>query len=139
MVFTIFLRQKGSPESNPPEGPEPDPPASDDSPWPVKQGGWIFALYQYSLTLTLFLLFVISFGAHAWGGKIQYNEQQLQHGQQPVDFAGFLSTSEFWFQSMQNWQSEFMSIAMMVVLAIFLRQKGSPESNAVTTPHCKNE
>jgi hypothetical protein len=36
--------------------------------------------------------------------------------------------SKIWFESFQNWQSEFVSVFAIVVLSIFLRQFGSPES-----------
>lgn len=35
----------------------------------------------------------------------------------------------------QNWQSEFLSVASIVILSIYLRQKGSPESKPVDSPH----
>jgi hypothetical protein len=46
-----------------------------------------------------------------------------------------MGTSEFWFQSLQNWQSEFLAVVSIVVLSIWLRQKGSPESKPVDAPH----
>ena len=52
---------------------------------------------------------------------------------------GYVKSSQFWFESFQNWQSEFLSIAVMVVLAIVLRQKGSPESKPIDMPHAQNE
>ena len=64
-----------------------------------------------------------------------YNEEQRRHGEPAVDAWGFLQTPDFWFQSFQNWQSEFLSIGAMVILSIFLREKGSPESKRMETPH----
>ncbi len=92
-------------------------------------------LYQNSLTIALLLLFVMSFVLHAAGGVNEYNEEQSLHGEQTISFIEYLATSRFWFESLQNWQSEFFSIGMMVVLSIFLRQKGSPESKPVASPH----
>jgi len=60
-----------------------------------------------------------------------YNEEQLALGKAAVGFVGYLETSQFWFESLQNWQSEFLAIASMVILSIFLRQRGSPESKPV--------
>ena len=141
VVFTIFLYQKGSAESKSPYEPEevdrePDPNAP-GAPWPVRKGGWILKLYENSLSLALFLLFVISFWLHAVGGARDYSEEQLVHGGQAVTTLGYFATSRFWFESLQNWQSEFLSIGVMVVFTIFLRQKGSPESKPVDSPHSK--
>lgn len=92
-------------------------------------------LYQNSLSLAFLLLFAISFALHAYGGAREYNGEQAAHGGDPVSAMGYLGTSRFWFESFQNWQSEFFSIGMMVVLSIFLRQKGSPESKPVAASH----
>lgn len=141
--LTRCLVQKGSPESrgldgDEPQDREPDP-ARAGAPWPVRRGGIALQLYSHSLTLTFLLMFAISFFIHAAGGARVYSEEQKQHGGSEVSTAQYMGTSQFWFESMQNWQSEFLSIAAMVVLSIFLRQKGSPESKPVDAPHDKNE
>jgi hypothetical protein len=64
-----------------------------------------------------------------------YNEDQLDHGGETVTSLGYMGTSRFWFESFQNWQSEFLSLAAMVYLAVYLRQRGSAESKPVATPH----
>ncbi len=139
--LTVFLFQKGSSESKEPgrlEEADVIPNKSHlpaDAPWPVRRGGWVLKLYQNSLTIALMLLFVMSFVLHAAGGVSEYNEEQTMHGEQTISFIEYLATSRFWFESLQNWQSEFFSIGLMVVLSIFLRQKGSPESKPVASPH----
>jgi hypothetical protein len=141
VVLTIFLFQKGSSESKEPGTTErvdviPEKSLlSEDAPSPVKRGGWALKIYQNSLSITLFSLFFASFVLHAVGGVKEFNEEQIEHGQPTVSTVEFMGTSEFWFQSFQNWQSEFLSIGMMVVLSIFLRQKGSPESKPVDAAH----
>jgi hypothetical protein len=93
-------------------------------------------LYRNSLSIALLLLFAVSFVLHLLGGTAEYNEQQaLESGAAPISAWQFLGTSDFWFQSMQNWQSEFLAVGALVVLSVFLRQHGSPESKPVTTPH----
>lgn len=137
VVLTIFLRQKGAEESKPLEGEQevdkqPDPArAPEDAPGPVKRGGLSLKLYENSLSIALFTLFAISFALHALGGAMEYNQEQLEHGSQTVSMLQFLATTQFWFESFQNWQSEFLSVGMLIVLSIFLRQKGSPESKPV--------
>src|SRR5215210_1502606 len=141
VLLTVFLYQKGSAESKDPDQPNPadaDPREHRDdpkAPWPVRQGGWALRLYEHSLTIALFLLFALSFFLHAAGGAREYSAEQLEHGEQAVSTLEYLGTSRFWFESFQNWQSEFLSVGAIVVLSIFLRQRGSPESKPVAAPH----
>ena len=141
VLLTVFLRQKGSPESKSLKGQEPvdaDPNQARKSPGvpgPVRRGGLALAVYQNSLSLALVALFLMSFLFHALGGHAEYNQQQLEHGDAPTSLLGFMTSAEFWFQSMQNWQSEFLAVGALTVLGIFLRQRGSPESKPVAAPH----
>ena len=140
VLLTRFLYQKGSAESRDPEGPgeeEPDTPAG-KLPWPVRRGGLVLKLYEHSLSLTFLLLFLLSLGLHAAGGAGEYNQQQRDHGQPELASTwGYLLTPLFWFESLQNWQSEFLSLFAMVVFSIWLREKESPESKTVDAPHDK--
>jgi hypothetical protein len=76
---------------------------------------------------------------HARGGVLAYNEEQKAHGQETVSMSGYLATSRFCFESFQNWQSEFLSLAAMVWLAIYLRERGSAESKRVAVAHTEHE
>jgi hypothetical protein len=141
VLFTVFLVQRGSSESKDPdkdESVDEDPwqaRDSPDAPWAVRYGGPVLKLYEHSLALALFLLFLISFALHAIGGAQEYSQEQLAHGGHAVSTWEFLHTSEFWFQSFQNWQSEFLAVFSLVALSIFLRQRGSPESKPVAAAH----
>lgn len=141
VILNSFLYQKGSAESkklDEEEDVDRDPEKSrnkKDAPWPVRKGGFILKLYENSLGLAFLLLFLLSFYLHALGGAGEYSQEQLEHGGQAVTTFGYMATSRFWFESLQNWQSEFLAIGAMVVLTIFLRQKGSPESKPVDAPH----
>ena len=141
VLLTVCLRQKGSPESKGMEGEEevdadPNERRHDPrAPWPVRKGGLILWLYSHSLSLAFALLFVLSFVVHAWGGAKEYSHEQLIHGQPGTTTLQYIATSRFWFESFQNWQSEFLSLAAMVYLAVYLREKGSAESKPVATPH----
>jgi hypothetical protein len=140
VLLSAFLYQKGSAESKDPDKEEavdrrPDPKRA-GAPGPVRRGGLALTLYRNSLGLAFAALFAVSFVLHAVGGAGDYNEEQSLHGEPGrVSVAQYLGTSRFWFESLQNWQSEFLSIAAMVVLTIFLRQQGSPESKPVDAPH----
>jgi hypothetical protein len=141
VFLTAFLFQKGSAESKKLDEPEPvdrDPRASHtkrDAPWPVRRGGLVLTLYEHSLSLAFLLLFLGSISLHAASGTSAYNEEQGAHGEPPVSILQYAATSRFWFESFQNWQSEFLAIALVVLLSIFLRQRGSPESKPVDSPH----
>jgi len=141
VLLTAYLYQKGSSESRKLDEENPqdrDPKKSKnkkDAPWPVRRGGWVLKLYENSLALAFLLLFLLSFWLHAVGGAWDYNEEQLQHGQTTVSVSSYMGTSRFWFESFQNWQSEFLAIWAMVVFSIWLRQRRSPESKPVDSPH----
>jgi hypothetical protein len=138
VLLTIALKQKGSSESKPvDEKSERKRKPRKGSPWPVRRGGWIEKIYEHSLTIALVLLFLVSFGLHAIGGAAQENHERAQHGEPPVGRIEYMGTSRFWFESFQNWQSEFLAVGTLIVLSIFLRQKGSPQSKEVADPHSK--
>jgi hypothetical protein len=141
VLLTTVLIQKGSPESRRPHTGElfdADPRDFADrpgAPWPVRRGGWILTLYENSLGLAFVLLFLISWVGHAFGGYREFVGDQAVHNGARPGFSDYLVSSRFWFESLQNWQSEFFSIAAMVWLAVYLRQRGSPESKPVHAPH----
>ncbi len=136
--FTVFLRQIGSSESKKLNGKEEvdkEPKNHKSAPWPVSKGGWVLAVYKHSLTIALFLLFGLSFLLHWYGSFKDFNEQQILEGKPVVSFFSFLGTSKMWFESLQNWQSEFLSVFAIVVLSIYLREIGSPQSKPVDAPN----
>jgi hypothetical protein len=143
VLLTTFLYQKGSAESKRPgvvEEVDLDPRRyrdEPDVPGPVRRGGWQLRLYENSLGLAFLLLFLVSIAIHAAGGLQEYNSDQIQHGQPPATLATYLWSARFWFESFQNWQSEFLSLGAMVVATIFLRQRGSAESKPVYAPHAE--
>lgn len=141
VVLTICLRQKGSSESKDEDKTEevdrsPDP-ARKDAPWPVRRGGWVLKLYQHSLTIALSLLFFVSFFLHFYGSFKDENTQRGISNLPRESLSEFLVKPRFWFESFQNWQSEFLSVFVLVVLSIFLRQKGSPQSKPVDAPYAE--
>ena len=138
VVFTIWLRQKGSSESKGCDGPElvdrqPDP-SRPGAPWPVKKGGIFLRLYKNSLTIALLFLFLVTFVLHFYGSLEDENEQLFLKGQKPESMSEYILEPRFWFESFQNWQSEFLSVFALVVFSIFLRQLGSPQSKPVDAP-----
>ena len=141
VMLTVILFQKGSVESKDPDKTdeevdrEPDP-SRKGAPWPVRKGGFALALYKRSLSLAFIVLFAVSFVAHAAGGAGVYNAENEEHGDPDrVTTFSYMKTSRFWFESLQNWQSEFLAVLAIVVLSIWLRQQGSPESKPVDAPH----
>ena len=142
VLLTAVLYQRGSAESKrlgvtEPVDVDPREVTAPDAPWPVKRGGVVLRLYEQSLGLALTILFLGSILGHALAGHAAYNQAQLRHGQPAVSLRHFVAGPEFWFQSLQNWQSEFLSVFAMIALSIFLRQRGSPESKPVYAPHAE--
>ena len=141
VVLTVWLRQRGSAESKSLDEEEPvdeDPRGhSGDrkAPWPVRRGGLALGLYKNSLAIAFFTLFALSWWLHAVTGAHEFSSEQEEHGGSPVTAVQYVRTSQFWFESLQNWQSEFLAVAAIVTLTIFLRQQGSPESKPVHASH----
>jgi len=138
IVLTVSLRQKGSSESkslDKEEEVDNEPKPHAKAPWPVKKGGIWLAVYKHSLSLAFALLFLGSFGMHFYGSLKDYNEEQISKKKPTVTAKQYISESRFWFESFQNWQSEFLAVASIVILSIWLREKGSPESKPVDMPH----
>ena len=135
VILTRTLRQKGSSESKKLEGEEdvdrePDP-GKKDAPWPVHKGGIVLAWYKHSLSIALLLLYLLSFGMHTYGSLKDYNAEQLRLQKPLESVSEYLTDSRLWFESFQNWQSEFLSIFAIIILSIYLRQQGSSQSKPV--------
>jgi hypothetical protein len=141
IMLTVVLVQRGSPESRRPyaiEESDADPRRFahlPDVPWPVKRGGLWLRLYERSLGLAFLALFLVSWTGHAWAGWRAYDAEERMAGRAVPALGDYLGSSRFWFESMQNWQSEFLSIAAMVYLSVYLRHRGSPESKPVHAAH----
>lgn len=138
VLLTVWLRQKGSAESkslDEKEEVDREPKPGKDAPWAVNKGGVWLSVYKNSLSIAFFALFLFSFVLHFTGSRDSFNlEQQLKHAPQE-SVSQYLLNSKFWFESFQNWQSEFLSVAAIVFLSVYLRQWGSPESKPVDAPH----
>ena len=140
VVLTAYLFQRGSSESKPvgeeaPQDADPRNSRSPKAPWPVRHGGFVLILYEHSLALLFFALFALSTWLHAAGGAVEYSEEQVDHGAAPVTTLRYLGTSQFWFESFQNWQSEVLAVAVIVWASVYLRYRGSAESKPVAAPH----
>ena len=141
VVLTAYLFTRGSSESKPLGKPSPqdeDPESARDKPgvpWAARRGGWVLALYKRSLSILFFGLFAATFTLHAITGAAAYSAVEIEHGGSPVNAIEYLGTSQFWFEAFQNWQSEFLAIAVMVGASVYLRHKGSAESKPVAAPH----
>ena len=141
VLLTIFLFQKGASESKKPDevNPEDESPSAHrgdpDAPWPVHRGGLLLKLYSHSLSIALVTLFLTSFWLHLAGSTRRINEEAILHNQATQTVVETLGDPQFWYESFQNWQSEFLSIGVLLLLGIYLRERGSPESKPVSAPH----
>lgn len=138
VLLTIGLRQIGSAESkslDQKEEVDRQPKPSPDAPWPVKKGGLILKLYSSSLSIVFAILFLASWSMHLYGSWRDENAENLIKHKPLINLSDFIVEPRFWFETFQNWQSEFLSVLAIVFLSIYLRQKGSPESKPVDAPH----
>lgn len=138
VLLTVTLRQVGSAESkkiDEPEEVDREPKFSEDAPWAVKKGGWVLRLYSHSLSICFAILFLASWAMHLYGSWQNHNVEQLAKNLPGESVIAYLGQAEFWFETFQNWQSEFLSVASIVFLTIYFRQKGSPESKPVDAPY----
>jgi hypothetical protein len=126
VMLTAMLFQRGSAESRDPD--DPDRPDDELPAATLRRNPVLSWLYSYSLGIALAVLFFISFALHWWASLAAANAEALRHGGEAQSLASYLMDAHLWFESFQNWQSEFMSTAVLVLLSIFLRHKGSPES-----------
>jgi hypothetical protein len=140
---TVYLIQKGSNESKEPgrAGRESDEQqlvgahAKPDSPRWVRVGGLRTAIYSNSLVMVMTTIWIASWLAQSITGRINYNADQLDHQAAPISWPAYVTTSDFWNRTLQNWQSEFLAVGSMVILSVYLRQRGSPESKPVGAAH----
>jgi hypothetical protein len=143
VLATVWLLQRGSPESKEPlvAGVESDKRqrvgehAESDSPLWARTGGLRTAIYSNSLLIVMAVIFVGAWFAQSVTGWTQYNQELSDHGESAVSWLTYIGSSTFWEATLQNWQSEFLAVGSFVVLAVFLRQRGSPESKPVGAPH----
>ncbi|MFD9406509.1 DUF6766 family protein [Streptomyces sp. NPDC059989] len=143
IIGTVWLVQRGSPESKPLDkaGTETDEEqrvgahARADSPRWAATGGWRRGLYSRSLGLVMSLIFLLSWLAQSVTGAVAFNEEQLRQLQEPVGWTTYVTSAEFWNRTLQNWQSELLAVTAMVILSVYLRQRGSPESKPVGAAH----
>jgi hypothetical protein len=140
---TVWLVQRGSAESKEAHetGPETDEEqrvgdhARSDSPGWVRAGGWRTTLFSRSLGFLMGGIFLLTWGAMSVAGWAAYNAEQLTDHEDPVSWLGYLGRPDFWSRTFQNWQSEFLAVGSMTIFAVYLRQRGSPESKPVGAAH----
>lgn len=143
ILLTVWLVQRGSSESKKPEdvGLRSDADervgehARPDSPWPVRVGGWLSGLYSWSLTFVMGGVFLVSWAAQAVAGRVAFNEERLRDLLDPLPLGEYLLHADFWGRTLQNWQSELLAVGSMAIFAVYLRQRGSPESKPVGAAH----
>ncbi len=143
IALTVWLVQRGSSESKKPgdEGRETDEQqlvgehATPDSPAWARVGGWRTRLYSHSLVLVMAAIFVLSWTVQAVTGRVANNEERLRDRLDPLSLGEYIVSPDFWSRTLQNWQSELLAIGTMAVFAIYLRERGSPESKEVGAAH----
>jgi hypothetical protein len=143
ILATVWLLQRGSPESKElgKAGGESDEEqkvgehADAKSPRWARIGGWRTRIYSNSLVIVMTAIWLASWGVQSVTGHVAYNAEQFDHQMAAVSWLGYVTSSDFWNRTLQNWQSEFLAVGSMAVFSIYLRQRGSPESKPVGAPH----
>ena len=143
ILLTVWLVQRGSPESKElgKEGGESEEEqkvgvhSNPSSPAWARAGGWREKVYGSSLVLVMGFIWICSWLGQSLTGWTEYSDQRIEHLQQPLSWPEYLGSANFWERTFQNWQSEFLAVASMAILAVYLRQRGSPESKPVGAPH----
>jgi hypothetical protein len=143
ILATVWLVQRGSPESKPvgKEGTESDREqrvggwAGRGSPEWARAGNWRTAVFGNSLLIVMGVIFALSLFAQSVTGWNVYNQEQVDHHSETVSWLTYVGTADFWEDVLQNWQSEFLAVGSMAIFAVFLRQRGSPESKPVGARH----
>lgn len=140
VVLTAMFFQRGSSESKDPDGEPRDQHLEQHAmkagaPAILRWGPVWRAIYARSLGIVLFLLFLLSFVVHWTQSAAVAAQEARENGEVAPTVLGYLGDPQLWFESFQNWQSEFLSTAALVVLSIYLRQRESPESKPVAAPH----
>jgi hypothetical protein len=143
ILGTIWLVQRGSPESKKLDqvGLESEQQqrigehAGPRSPRWARVGGLRTVIYSNSLLIVMVSIFFGSWFAQSVTGWTEYNAEQVQHQQPELSWMQYLGSADFWQATLQNWQSEFLAVGSIVILAVYLRQRGSPESKPVGAPH----
>jgi hypothetical protein len=143
IMLTVWLIQRGSPESKEPHraGRESDKDqmvgehADESSPGWARARGLRLKIYENSLLIVMLAIWLGSWLAQSLTGLSEYNAERLDHEELPVSWADYLTRADFWEKTLQNWQSEFLAVGSMAILAVYLRQRGSPESKPVGAPH----
>jgi hypothetical protein len=143
IFITIWLVQRGSPESKElgKEGLGSDREqrlgrhAPSGGPSWARRGGPITWVYSNSLVLVMAVIWIGSWFAQSITGLTEINADRFDHHQDALSWSSYVVNAHFWEQTLQNWQSEFLAIASMVILAVYLRQRGSPESKPVGAEH----
>jgi hypothetical protein len=145
ILLTVWLLQKGSPESKELHraGRESDADqkvgrhAESQSPRWAKVNGLRRRIYENSLLILMAAIWLGSWLAQSLTGVNEYNTERLDHNQLPVSWVEYLAKPDFWEKTLQNWQSEFLAVGSMAIFAVYLRQRGSPESKPVGASHEK--
>ena len=143
VVATVWFVQRGSPESKELDkaGQESNEQqkvaehASSRSPAWARAGGLRTRLYSNSLLLVMGTIWIASWTGQSVTGRVAYNEERLDHAQEGLSWSQYIGTADFWERTLQNWQSEFLAVGTMAIFAVYLRQRGSPESKPVGAPH----
>ncbi len=85
-------------------------------------------LRDNSLSIVFLLLFVAALCGQAISGHADFNNGAESHGDPTISLARYVVSSDFGSAVMENWQSEYLQFTLLILLTVWLLQRGSPES-----------
>ena len=144
ILATIWFFQRGSNESPTEPGRESDQKQklggyADEgaAKWAKLPGGFRRWLYSWSLLLVMTAIWIASWFGQFVTGLTQENNDRQAHEEAQLSRSEYLTSAQFWEDTLQNWQSEFLAVGSMAVFTIWLRARGSAESKPVGDSHYK--
>lgn len=85
-------------------------------------------LRNNGLSIVLLVLFLGSMAGQVITGYREHNAELLEDGGELLTMAEYLRSGHFLQSTFENWESEFLQMALFLILSSFLFQKGSSES-----------
>jgi hypothetical protein len=90
--------------------------------------------YRNSLSIVFTVLFLVTLAAQAFTGWKTHNQELADESGREISFSSYLHTGHFISSTFENFQSEFLQMALYVLLTVGLRQQGSAESKSLDKP-----
>jgi hypothetical protein len=85
-------------------------------------------LRDNGLSIFFLVIFLAALVGQAIVGHSDYNHQQIAHNDPTLSLPRYVTSSAFWVDVMENWQSEYLQFTLYILATVWLVQRGSTES-----------